>query len=160
MATLQAKGYGVDPASAEQKAFEDAASELDRWLAENRPDITGWEPSPDYVRQRGMARVDGEPRDVEIEPVGGFHAAKEVRLEVDVRVQDLDDMAWRARHHRMEERQVWAGRGLAGAVALLLVVAGLLHLEEWTRGYYSRLLRLGAVALVIALIVAGVVMLG
>jgi hypothetical protein len=155
VATLPVKGYGADPESAEQNAYGAAAVALGQWLAENRPDITGWEPTAEYIRQRDMARADGDPQDVDFNPpVGGFKSAKEVRLNVEIRPQNLEEMAEIARHARMDQRQAWAGRGLAGAVAVLLVVAGLLHLEEWTRGYYSRLLRVGAVVLLILLILA------
>ena len=68
---------------------------------------------------------------------------------VQIRVTDdnVKRLCDQARQQRVEQRQHWLGLGLGGFVALLLVGAGYLRLEESTKGYYTALLRLAAVAL-------------
>ena len=53
-----------------------------------------------------------------------------------------------AQQDRVLDRHLLLARVLGGAVAVLLVLAGYLRLEDATRGYYTRLLRLAAIALV------------
>jgi hypothetical protein len=64
-----------------------------------------------------------------------------------------------AQQQRMKERQKPALLVLLGAMGLLSVVGGYLRLEEATKGYYTRLLRLAAIG-VVAVIVAGLCVAG
>ena len=71
---------------------------------------------------------------------------------------EVDRKLREARDQVQFQRNAVAARVLAGLVALCLVVAGYLRLEDLTRGYYTALLRLCAGAVVL-LTVAGLILL-
>jgi len=79
---------------------------------------------------------------------------KRVRYEVVLTEKYVAEMEPVVRQQRMQERQLVLFRGLAGLVAILLVTAAYLRLEEMTKGYATKLLRLGG-AVVLALVAAG-----
>jgi hypothetical protein len=49
-----------------------------------------------------------------------------------------------------EKRMVFLVKFLAGIVALLLTICGFIRLDEWSKGYYTKWLKLGAVACIVA----------
>jgi hypothetical protein len=54
------------------------------------------------------------------------------------------------RELRASERQILLGRIVAGFLLVIMVLVGYLQLEEWTKGYATRLLRLLAALSLIA----------
>ena len=57
---------------------------------------------------------------------------------------DYRDILQRDSQYRMDQRLLWAGAGLAGLVVLFGAIAGYIRLDEWSKGYYTWWLRLGA----------------
>jgi hypothetical protein len=89
-----------------------------------------------------------------------------VLLRVDVAPRDLDEIKKLELKHQQElrderarARQMVLVRLLAGIVAILIAVASYLRLEDATKGYYTTLLRVVAVAFVAA-VVAGLALIG
>jgi hypothetical protein len=147
-------GYGRTPSAARQVALENAQARVEE-LLRRRYGPNDWKPAedqlrPEYLTEMGVIRDAGEPSVTE---VGGERVVV-ARMEVDLTPRYLDAVQRVARQQRVQERQAALGRVLAGLVVAFLVVAGYLRLEEATRGYYTRLLRLAAVALVAAAAVA------
>ncbi|HEV3261836.1 MAG TPA: hypothetical protein VG013_33610 [Gemmataceae bacterium] len=78
-----------------------------------------------------------------------------VRVKVGVSPQELTEIKKvshdehvRNRKQRMEQRMLPLAQVLGGLVALLAAVAGYVRLDEWSKGYYRRWLRLGAAGFV------------
>jgi hypothetical protein len=149
-------GYGLTPKEAEADALGRACD----WLATHTD--FGWTPPAEYLREKGMVTSDGEP-DVkefdlpkEIAKDGNLYV---VSMQLTIKENQVPDIQKQAQHLRMKERQKHSLFGLLGAVALLSVVGGYLRLEEATKGYYTRLLRIAAVG-VLVVIVAGLCVVG
>jgi hypothetical protein len=152
-------------------ALEKAQKHLGDHLQQQTPPVE-WRPSKEYVRDRLLKDVrKDEPGVAEAEArvtamtVAGRQAREEVKnfgegvgpmhrvwLRVEVSPRDRDDMYQQEqlfqeqqRQVRATERQMILAKALAGFVAVLAAVAGYLRLEDATKGYYTTLLRLGAV---------------
>jgi hypothetical protein len=144
-------GYGETPAGAQQMALNVAAESAVHFLREHHPHL-GWIPSQAFLRERGIVRPEGEVEEKTIrdQKVQVAHAR------VEITEQSLREIRDRAREERKAQRQQLkvqrhgaTGKALGGVVALLVVIAGYLRLEEATRGYYTRLLRATALALLL-----------
>ena len=148
------KGYGVDPARAEEQAVEQAQERVRDLLAEKlgtslRPDSDMLD--PDYLTPARGHPARGRPVAVTLKDGDWFVASYRVRLNDNY----LREVARFARHQQMGDRHLIAARVLAGLVALLLVVTGYLRLEEATRGYATTMLRAAAVAVLLVVVVLG-----
>jgi hypothetical protein len=143
-------GYGPTAAAAKERALEHAQERVESLLRE-RFGADGWKPneeqlSADYLIFYKVVTPQGEP-----EPAPGINGndrAMVARYKVELTKDYLGEVQRLAREQRVQERHLVMARLLGWMVVLLLVVAGYLRLEDMTRGYATRLLRLAAVALV------------
>jgi hypothetical protein len=148
----QEKGYGETKNAAEERALDNARQAVQLYLDERFPGLD-WKPSSmDLVALTVVTVRPNETKPGEFGDLKGYEATAHIDLG-DVNLHKMQDKVDAARKRAMEpvvsERLAWAGRLLAALVALSLVVAGYLRLEELTRGYYTTLLRLGAGAVVL-----------
>jgi hypothetical protein len=141
----QFTGYGVTPTLAQNDALREAC----KWLEENGG--LGWSPDPQYLRDHNMIRFVGEPEDKEIDAAG---KVKVVKAELEITTQQAREIQKQAQQERMKARQGISLLVVIGVVCFLAVVGGYLRLEEATKGYYTRLLRVAAVV-VLLVILAG-----
>jgi hypothetical protein len=146
-------GYGRDPKAALERAQVNAQDEV-RNLVHQRLG-PGWEPTldqlrPEFLEREGVLRPRGEPKRTEI----GGEPAYQATLDVELTGSFLAAVQNKDRQARIEFRQALLARILAELVVVLLVTTGYLRLEGLTAGYYTNLLRLGAV-LVVALVGLG-----
>ena len=144
------QGYGLSLKEAETNALERACE----WLADKTG--LGWTPTPEFLREKGMVQFVGEPNEKEFEVAKDF--VKDGKMQVVTMQLEVTDVQAReiqkqARQEHMTSRHLLLARVLGGIVCLLIVVGGYLRLEEATKGYYTRLLRLAAITF---LIIAGV----
>jgi hypothetical protein len=139
----QFQGYGLTPKDAEANALERACD----WLAANSN--LGWTPTPEYLREKGMVQFD-EPteKDSAIAKELGVRM-KAVTMNLEITADQARDIQKQARQERMVSRHLLLARVLGGVVCLLIVVGAYLRLEEATKGYYTRLLRLTAIGILI-----------
>ena len=128
-----------DPEAAQQAALRKAAESVQEYIDKHYGSL-GWRPSLEQLTKAGVVRPEGTPKTLELEDGEVQEAHARVELTRSYR-EGLQRMVLQ-QHTR--QRQWLMARVLAGAVALLLVCAGYLRLEEATRGYYTRLLRLVA----------------
>ena len=143
-------GYGKTEMGARNDALEHASL----WMEEHSG--LGWTPDAQYLLDHALVRF-GEPEDKEFEqPMGTMKA---VKMQLDITAKQASEIQKQAQHERMKERQKLSLLVMLGAVCLLGVVGGYLRLEEATKGYYTRWLRLTAVGVVLA-IVAGLYLVG
>jgi hypothetical protein len=145
-------GYGKTANDAEQVALSKARAAILVYLREHYPALR-WTPSPEFLSQHRLVRLEGgtEEKTIQGEAVQVAHARAEITA------QSLHEIRGIARAELKQQRHVLTGKALAGLVALLVVIAGYLRLEDLTRGYYTRLLRLGALVLLL-LVGAGLLM--
>ena len=144
------KGYGVNAATARDRALELAQARVRQQLAEKLG--ASWHPNdrvldPEFLTRFEVVRSLGEPEELVIEGDKRLVASYHVRITRDY----LQEVARVVRQEQMSDRHVIAVRVLIGLVTLLLVSTGYLRLEELTRGYATTMLR--ATALVVVVVV-------
>ncbi|HEY7425526.1 MAG TPA: hypothetical protein VH682_14945 [Gemmataceae bacterium] len=133
------QGYGQQQKEAEADALKQACD----WLSTH--ENLGWTPPPEFLRDKGMVRF-GESSEKVFEKAGPM---KVVSMELEISADQARAIQKQARHERMTSRHLLLARVLGGVVCLLLVVGGYLRLEEATKGYYTRLLRVAAITFLI-----------
>jgi hypothetical protein len=84
---------------------------------------------------------------------------KVVKMKLTITTEQARAIQKQAQQQRMKSRQWLSLLGLGGLVCLLGVVGGYLRLEEATKGYYTRRLRIAAISLFI-LIALGLCVIG
>jgi hypothetical protein len=148
-ATATVDGFGKTPASAESMALEHARERVRELVQEHLgPE---WQPTGDQLsiarlREMKVIRLNSSPSRMVLEGDAMFRASVDVDVDPNGRfVHELRDVGLR---QRVVDRQAFLARGLAAAVALLLVTTGYLRLEARTKGYYTGLLRLSAIVVV------------
>jgi hypothetical protein len=140
--------YGRTPERARAVALAKACDAVAELL---RKKIGGpdWQPpsgelDPDHLIDLKVITPKGDPEPRDLNGERGVVA----RYRVQLTAEYVSEVHKSARAQRQVERHLLLARGLGVGVVLLLVVAGYLRLEEATRGYYTALLRLAAVAVV------------
>lgn len=143
--TTSAEGFGTTDELARKDALKIACDRVAGYLADQYNE-TNYKPSPEFLQ-----RLNILPPADDIAVTSGTVPNMPEMKAATVQVRVTDDSAKKlrdqARQERVTQRQHSAGLGLAGFVALLLVGAGYLRLEEATKGYYTGLLRLSALGL-------------
>jgi hypothetical protein len=124
---------------AEQDALQEAQAHVAGYLRNLRPRID-WVPPGDYIQKRLVRKQSVETKDFG-EDVG---VMRRERLEIEVAPRAVREMVRLDRENRSHERMVWLAKLLAGVVVALAAVAGYVHLDERTKGYYTTLLRVSA----------------
>jgi hypothetical protein len=135
----QFEGYGLTTNDAKLHALERACD----WLEANAH--LDWKPTPEFLREKDMVRFS-EPTDQEFEKAGQM---KVVTMQLEITAAQAQEIQKRVRQEHMTSRHSLLARVLGGVVCLLIVVGGYLRLEEATKGYYTRLLRLAAITFLI-----------
>ncbi len=139
-------GYDLeDPQAAQEGALRKAHESVEKYVREHYASLN-WAPSLEQLVKAGVVRPEGTPGTRRLdtgEEVQEAHAKVEMTREYREGLQRM------VLQQHTRQRQWVAARGLAGLVALLLVCAGYLRLEEATRGYYTRLLRLAALGVLV-----------
>jgi hypothetical protein len=144
--TWNLTGHGETVDDAKEDACSKGWKELVDYLRRQSPPIE-WTPPRDFVRKH-MARKWGQEETVEFDdPLG---KVIQIPLVLELTPQDQDRIARHDHHYRVEQRLTWVGKIFLGLVALLAAVAGYVRLDEWSKGYYTGLLRLAAAAFVVA----------
>jgi hypothetical protein len=138
-------GFGATPESAERMAMRNGAAKAEELVSEQLgPDAPG-RLEVGFLEKEKVLRLLGKATPARD---GGFEA----RCEVDLGGEKgdfLDQLRKNARQMRISYRQGLSARGLAEFVVALLVVVGYFRLEQLTAGYYTTLLRAGAVGVVV-----------
>ena len=136
-------GYGRNDREARHNALVNAQERVTELVRERIGDPS-WEASgdlldPEYLVDQGViAEVRPPERDGDADVVA--------RYKIQLTDDYLRTVQKQAKQERMLGRHLLVGRVLVGMLAVLLVAAGYLRLEEMTRGYATQLLRLAAFA--------------
>ena len=138
-------GIGKTEAKARHNALERACE----WIGEESG--LGWTPDTQYLLDRALVRFgDAEDKDFG-EPVDTM---KVVKMQLDITAQQASEIQKQTQQQRMKVRQKTSLLIVLGVVCLLGVVGGYLRLEEATKGYFTRRLRLAAVGVVLLVVAA------
>jgi hypothetical protein len=138
-------GYHLEPEAAQDAALRKAHESVRKYIHEHYPSLN-WEPTLEQLQKARVIQVEGTPGTRQLddgEEVQEAHAKVEMTRKYREGLQRL------VLQQHTRQRQWFAARGLGGLVALLLVCAGYLRLDEATRGYYTRLLRLAALGVLV-----------
>jgi len=141
-------GYGKSAEDAREVALKKAQDKLEEYLTQNFGRLD-WSPvlgPRSRLEEWGVLREVTPPEPVELGP---GEPAQRVQVRVEITGRYLQEVQKLAREERMQQRHLLLARVLAGLVALLVVVAGYLRLEDLTRGYYTTLLRVAAVGVLL-----------
>ena len=136
---------------AEQDALREAQARVGGYLRTLNPPID-WLPPLSYIGDHLVKKKELETKDFE-EQVG---VMRRQHLEIEVGAREVREMARLSRVDRSHERMFWLARVLVGLVTILGAVAGYVHLDERTKGYYTTLLRLGAASVIAVVVWASV----
>ena len=142
------EGYGRTAELARERALERAQERL-RELMKDHLGYTGWEPSselfePTYLAQYNVLEWLGPAKVVPaIDQEPTFQARYQLTLTPEYLVQIRKEL----RLEQVAHRHQLLARILASLVAVFLVTAGYLRLEEMTRGFATGMLRLAAILL-------------
>ncbi len=142
------QGYGLTPKDAEADAVDRACNSLAEEFH------LGWTPAPDFLLEKKMVRFGEKSEkasEIAKEFGGRIHV---VQMTLEINGEQERELRQLARQQLMKERQKGSLLFLMGAACLIAVVGGYLRLEEATKGYYTRLLRMAAVGIV-SVIAAG-----
>jgi hypothetical protein len=144
----EVSGYDDKADVAEQFALEEARRKVVAFLAGQSHRLE-WQPDLDYVRHDLITAKKQEQME---DPVFG---KEKVTLTVAVTQKSLEDMQKQDKKLRVEQRQTFLAKVLAGLLAVLVAVTFYFRLDDATKGYYTTLLRVASLALV-ATVGAGV----
>ncbi len=148
-------GRGFTSELAKENALERAREEVIAFMRNQKPPLTAWNPSTDYIEKNWV--IKGEAGDDE--PLVDDKKTKTYYLtlrQVDFSVlQELDRQARirleeQERQLRSKNRSVLLAKILLGAVILLAGLIGLIRLDERTNHRYSRILYVSGVFALVA----------
>jgi hypothetical protein len=150
----KADGYGIKEEDATEDAIKDACHKVQEFLANKYGER--FAPTEEELKSK---QIVGTP---EFETADKLtltqDAAKKPVIKAIVPVkltaEQVKEFREEARKIRVGGRMKSTGLVLAGLIALLLVGGGYLRLEEATKGYYTTLLRVGAVTVLGILILS------
>jgi hypothetical protein len=147
--TFKEMGYGATEDLAKRDALEKLRDDLNNWLADHHPEITY---SPSMRELEVMSQFESpepfkSPLKEKVQNERDPIAMLQIPLTAKLTNINLDYFERQTRHQLAEHRQSLLARGLAGAVALLLVGTGYLRLEE----------KVGRHKLKLGLVAAGVI---
>jgi hypothetical protein len=133
-------GYDLEDAdAAQQAAMRKAAESVQEYINKHYGSL-GFKPTLEQLVKAGVVRPEGTPGTRELKD----GEVKEAHAKVEMTRSYREGLQRMVLQQHTRQRQWLAARALGGFVALLLVCGGYMRLEEATRGYYTRLLRLAA----------------
>ena len=153
--------FGHDPillASEQWATVEECESQLEaiaavavaQQLQAQKPQLSGWTPSVDFLHQSGAIQerfVEETSLQVGEEEMPMYRSYWQVA--VTPQVGDLAFAQWK--DSAVDQRLVWLGAGAGGLTFVFALLAGLLRIDSATNGRYRGRLALGTAGLCIAL---------
>lgn len=137
--------------AARQDALRAAGRVLAEHLRERYPGYN-YTPTPDFLIDHKLVddgREESHQLDAPEAPV-----MIRATYTVELRPSEIDNLLNEDRHLRAEDRLKQAAYILGAIVVVLLVFVGYIRVDEWTKGYFSLALKLTALALAAAALLA------
>jgi hypothetical protein len=139
-------GYGPNAKAARARALENALERIAEILRQEVGD-PNWQVPADLLDPEKLEKeyaVLSEVDKPKPAPEANDDRALVARYKIQLTTDYIDAAQKQAMQERVLARHGLLARLLGGLLAVLLVTAGYLRLEEMTRGYATQLLRLGA----------------
>jgi hypothetical protein len=149
---------GVTPDDAEHVARRTARKEVLDFLRGQQPPLEWRRPTDELDRYVVKDSVQTEKITQEERIPFELGYRYRTTLKVEVKPRDYREILEADYHHELEERHWLVGKILAGLVVLLGTVSLYFRLDEWTKGYYTNWLRIGAATL-LASVLGGLLLL-
>lgn len=144
-ATVESR-YSETEQEAKNDALEKAQAKLISFLRSQDPPVE-WTPTLDFVKKmvkaEGYKDMDGNARR-EFEAKVGPGAMMQALLRLEMTNRDHDEILRKDRDQRIEQRQILWLKVFGVLIGFLGLSAVYVRLDEWTRGYYTGMLRLAA----------------
>ncbi len=138
-------GTGETLDNAKEDACTKAWEKLVEFLREHEPSLE-WTPSVGFVR-KNFATHWGSEENAHLEGVG---PVMQVPLYVELTPAKGELIVEQDKQFRVENRMNHLLKIFGGLVVLLAAVAGYMRLDEWSKGYYTGVLRVAAVIFIVA----------
>lgn len=135
--------WSVTEEDAQLGALQEAQATLIGYLRSLDPPVE-WTPSLSYIDHRLVKLKKRERNDFK-DDVG---VMTKVHITMELTQADRRDIQLKDREFHSQERMLWLAKVLGGLVTCLAALAGYVHLDERTKGYYTNWLRMGAFGLV------------
>ena len=152
--------FGTSP----DKARNNAGKQVQKMLRDYVP-LKSWTPTEDYIRKNLVAGPGREKKSEEMNPEEMSFKKDLEKLEQTVyawilplKTPEFDNLRRLDRRHqeqqdraaRSESRLILLGKIHLGLILLLALVPAYVRLDQWTKGNYSRWLRLAGLSLLAA----------
>jgi|SRR6516164_104079 hypothetical protein len=137
-------GRGDTEENARLNALDKSKDQLTVYLHNLNPPVE-WVPSDDFIEKSLKLEWEKQVPEERYIHEGLTH---KVRLVMEVTPKNRNELWSMDKSLRIEQRQFSVLKILAVVVAVLLAVAGYVRLDEWSKGYYTTWLRLGAASIV------------
>lgn len=140
-------GRGVTRAEAREKAVQQLTLEVQDHVRARLPGLE-WTPSVDYVDRHLVSRTENL-KDMDVPDKNGAHlgTVRQVEITVSVKPEDYQKFVRQDRELRAHERMFTLGK-LLGVLFLAFALFGAyVRLDEYSKGYYSILLGMAALAI-------------
>lgn len=134
------------PAAARQDALKAAARELSIQLKARIPGFR-YTPTPRFLIEHRLVDEGVEEKQILDDPTAPVMVRN--KLNIEVRESQMAELLDEDRRERSVDRLWKAGGGLAAIVLALVALVGYVRLDDWTKGYFSMILKLVALIVVI-----------
>lgn len=139
--------FGLSAEDAEQVARKTARTEVKEFLRHQDPPLVWRRPTDELDKFVVKDSVQTEEITEQEQKLRELGFRYRTTLKVEVKPRDYREILEADYQHELEQRHWLVGKALAGLVVLLGTVAVYFRLDEWTKGYYTTWLRLGAATL-------------
>jgi hypothetical protein len=144
---------GSSPQAARQEAIRIASERVTEYMRKRFPDFRYVPTTKFMVEHRLVDDGNSEKK----EPKGAIATSLTSpdewtmhTLSIDLREPQVEQLLSEDRHERGVERLWEAGHVLSGLIVMLIAFVGYVRLDDWTKGYFSLPLKLGALTLAVA----------
>jgi hypothetical protein len=148
--TPERPAFGKTQAEAKEYALADVSDAVAKYLTKTYGDL-GWTPTPEFLTKNNAVQYD-QPKETQVDGEPGVEVTAHVEMTLPLREKmqkEVNRLQDAGREEVVKQREWLLAKIVGGLVALCLVVAGYIKLEEATRGYYTTLLRVAAGGLVL-----------
>jgi hypothetical protein len=143
--TWKVVGRGENSQDAYQDALEKGQTKVTAYLRAQSPPVA-WTPTTEDIERLVKGPKEG-PVARELEGLGLVY---ETTLQVGISSQEFKAILDHEGLDQSKERLLWLLKGLGVVVGILAAVACYIRLDEWSKGYYTGWLRLGAASFIAA----------